>query len=97
MLRPGVLGAGETIVQRFFNEARAVTQIVDPGIVQAFDFGYDAAGHAYIVMELLDGEAMNKRLVRIGRFSLLDALPLMRQICNSLERGARERGSSTAI
>ena len=72
------------VVQRFFNEARAVTQIVDPGIVQVFDFGYDDAGRAYIIMELLDGEPMNKRLERIGAFSQIETLLLMRQICNSL-------------
>src|ERR1043166_9907552 len=43
------------IVRRFFNEARAVTSISDPGIVQIFDFGLHGDGSAYIVMELLQG------------------------------------------
>src|SRR5947208_3581457 len=59
MLLPA-LSAHQEIVQRFFNEARAVTQIADPGIVQVFDFGYHTDGSAYIVMELLEGEAMDK-------------------------------------
>jgi serine/threonine-protein kinase len=37
------LSARPDIVNRFFNEARAVTSISDPGIVQVFDFGYDAS------------------------------------------------------
>jgi serine/threonine-protein kinase len=78
------LSAHKDIVQRFFNEARAVTAITDPGIVQVFDFGYDQAGSAYIIMELLEGEPMNRRLERLGRFPLIDALRLMRQICVSL-------------
>jgi serine/threonine protein kinase len=73
----------EQIVQRFFNEARAVTAIADPGIVQVFDFG-NANGSAYIVMELLEGEAMDVRLRRIGRFAPADAVRLMAQIATSL-------------
>ena len=78
------LCAHREIVQRFFNEARAVTQIADPGIVQVFDFGYHTNGSAYIVMELLEGEPMDKRLERIGRFSPMDSLRLMRLVCTSL-------------
>ncbi|MEO8846562.1 MAG: serine/threonine-protein kinase [Kofleriaceae bacterium] len=77
--------ANKEIVQRFFNEAKAVTQIADPGIVQIFDFGYHADGSAFIVMEVLDGEPMSTRLKRIGRFALVDCLRLTRQICTSLQ------------
>src|SRR5438067_849409 len=49
MLLPEV-SVHDEMVQRFFNEARAVTQIVDPGIVQVFDFGYHSDGSAYLVM-----------------------------------------------
>jgi serine/threonine-protein kinase len=78
------LSAHQEIVHRFFNEAKAVTQIADPGIVQVFDFGYHTDGSAFIVMELLDGEPMDKRLERIGRFQPHEALRLMRLICTSL-------------
>lgn len=73
----------EEIIRRFFNEARAVTAISDPGIVQVFDFGH-AHGSAYIVMELLEGEAMDARLRRIGRFNAVDAMRLMAQVAISL-------------
>ena len=78
------LSAQPDVVSRFFNEARAVTEISDPGIVQVFDFGYHTDGSAFIVMELLEGEAMDKRLERIGRFGLSECLRLMRLICTSL-------------
>src|SRR5215467_4960457 len=55
----------QDIVNRFFNEAKAATAISDPGIVQIFDFGHDATGNAYIVMELLEGETLEVRLNRI--------------------------------
>jgi serine/threonine protein kinase len=72
------------IVTRFFNEARAATSIADPGIVQIFDFGQHIDGSAYIVMELLDGEPLDRRLKREGALSLADGLRLMRQVASTL-------------
>jgi serine/threonine-protein kinase len=76
--------ADQKIVRRFFNEARAVTQIADPGIVQVFDFGYHTDGSAFLVMELLEGESMTARGKRIRRFGVVDCLRLMRLACTSL-------------
>jgi serine/threonine protein kinase len=78
------LSRSAEIVQRFFNEARAVTQIADPGIVQVFDFGHHTDGSAFIVMELLDGEPMDRRLARLGRMSVPETLRTMRLACASL-------------
>ena len=72
------------IVERFFNEARATSSIADPGVIQIFDFGYHVDGTAYIVMELLEGEALSARLERLGKLSLGDALRFTRQIAGSL-------------
>ena len=72
------------IVTRFFNEARAATAIADPGIVQIFDFGQHTDGSAYIVMELLDGEPLDRRLARQGALGSADALRIMRQVASTL-------------
>jgi serine/threonine-protein kinase len=72
------------IVTRFFNEARAATAIADPGIVQIFDFGQHVDGSAYIVMELLDGEPLDRRLKRAGVLTLIEGLRLMRQVASTL-------------
>src|SRR3954464_14305101 len=55
------------IVNRFFNEAKATTQIKHPGIVEVFDFGYLPTGDAYIVMEFLEGMSLARRLRVRGR------------------------------
>jgi len=72
------------IVSRFFNEARAATAISDPGIVQIFDFGHHADGTAYIAMEMLEGEPLDRRLRRLGRMAPADGLRILRQVSSTL-------------
>lgn len=90
MLHPEFSDRAE-IVTRFFNEARAATTIADPGIVQIFDFGQHVDGRAYIVMELLDGEPLDRRLAREGALHTTDALRIMRQVASTLA-AAHARG-----
>ncbi|HEY6177663.1 MAG TPA: serine/threonine-protein kinase, partial [Kofleriaceae bacterium] len=78
------LSEDAAIVERFFHEARVVSQIADPGIVQVFDFGYHTDGSAFIVMELLEGEALDQRIARIDRLGVFESLRLIRMICTSL-------------
>lgn len=73
------------LTARFFNEARAVNRINHPSIIQIHDFGNDSAGAAFIVMELLDGESLAKRLHRLGgRVELSFALQTSWQIAGAL-------------
>ncbi|MBA3454261.1 MAG: serine/threonine protein kinase, partial [Deltaproteobacteria bacterium] len=85
------MSLNKTIVNRFFNEARAVTSISDPGIVQVFDFGFHSDGSAFIVMELLIGETVEQRLQRLGRIPVIDAARICRQVASSLA-AAHARG-----
>src|SRR5258708_21990027 len=57
------LSTNQSIVTRFFNEARAATAARNPGIVEVFDFGF-VDGCAYIVMEYLEGESLGARIQR---------------------------------
>ena len=85
------LSSQREIVDRFFNEARAISAISDPGVVQIFDFGYHVDGTAFIVMELIEGESLAARLERLERLPLVEALRLARQLASSLA-AAHERG-----
>ena len=78
------LSNNREIVNRFFNEARAATAVRHPGIVEIFDFGYLPTGMAYIVMELLDGEPLSRRLASRGRVTEREALNFTRGIASSL-------------
>ena len=84
------LSSHREIVDRFFNEARAISAISDPGVVSIFDFGYHVDGTAYIVMEFLEGESLAARLDRLERIPLVDSLRLARQLSSSLA-AAHER------
>jgi serine/threonine-protein kinase len=81
----------ETVVARFFNEARATSAIRHPGIVEVFDFGHDDDGAAYLVMELLDGESLKTRMRRDKPLDWQVATRLAAQIARALD-AAHKRG-----
>ncbi len=74
----------EELVNRFFNEAKATTQIKHPGIVEIFDFGYMESGDAFIVMEFLEGQSLARRLKQATKLSEGEAAMLLRGVCNAL-------------
>jgi tRNA A-37 threonylcarbamoyl transferase component Bud32 len=79
------------MVDRFFTEARAVTTIRHPGVIEVYDFGYLEDGGAYIVMELLEGETLSSRLTGAEPLSIDWALGIGRQLAAALG-AAHEQG-----
>jgi serine/threonine-protein kinase len=70
------------IVQRFFNEAIAVSKIQHSGIVKIFDVGFhEPTGRAYLVMEFLDGETLASRIAR-GAMTIPEIADVGRQIAS---------------
>jgi len=86
-LAPGV--SAEAQVQRFFNEAIAVSKIHHAGIVKIFDVGFHG-DRAYLIMELLEGELLSARIRRCAPLPLPLVAELGRQIVSVVEatRGA---------
>jgi eukaryotic-like serine/threonine-protein kinase len=82
MLLPEV-SRSEEHVKRFFNEAIIVGRIKHAGIVKIFDSGF-FAGHAYLMMELLEGETLATRIVR-GTMAAAQVVEVARQIASILD------------
>src|SRR6185503_4006806 len=78
------MSADGEFVQRLFNEARAVSRIRHPGVVQIFDVGTTQHGRAYLIMEMLEGETL-RALVRRGRMHPSQIANVGRQLASVLD------------
>jgi hypothetical protein len=83
------------VTKRFFDEARAANSIEHPSIIRIFDSGWTPEGLAYLIMEFLKGETLGRRITRLGRLPVAEAIRLTRQIASALgavhERGVVHR------
>lgn len=75
---------------RFDKEAKAAATIQSKHAIQIYDHGVTDDGKPYIVMELLQGEPLDKVIER-GPLSLQDTAKILQQVSRGLAR-AHERG-----
>jgi eukaryotic-like serine/threonine-protein kinase len=72
---------------RFEREVRLAAGLRSPHVVQVLDHGVDtASGTPFIVMELLDGESLARRLKRSGRLSPGETFHIISDIVRALGR-----------
>ncbi|MEZ4295615.1 MAG: protein kinase [Polyangiaceae bacterium] len=83
------LGSAE-LVERFEREAKAAAQLRVPQVVQIFEHGVHT-GVPFMVMELLEGEDLSKRLRDRGRLSPSETARILGEVCKALRR-AHELG-----
>lgn len=69
---------------RFHREAEIVSQLHHPHIVHILDFDTTESGAPYIVMELLQGESLAKRLDRERMLPMADIVQIVAQIASAL-------------
>ncbi len=72
------------MVRRFFREAKAPSFAQHPNIVEYLDFDQISGGVAYLVMEYLQGDDLERVLKRRGPLSWPELAPLMLQSCRAL-------------
>ncbi|HEY4117136.1 MAG TPA: serine/threonine-protein kinase, partial [Byssovorax sp.] len=72
------------VSRRFLSEARAAASIRHPNVVGVLDYGLLTDGRAFIVMDRIDGEPLEKRLERDVRLEATAALLLAREIAEAL-------------
>jgi serine/threonine-protein kinase len=75
-------------IARFFNEAKVLSRLEHPSIVQVSDFGNAADGTAYLVMEYLRGQSLASRLDTLSekgqRLPIATALQVCVQVSDVL-------------
>jgi serine/threonine protein kinase len=83
-------GSDPELLHRLDREARAASALNHPNIVHIYDVG-EAAGHAgahYVVMELVEGETLRRRL-RPGPLPMSEVLDLGAQLADGLAKAHR--------
>ena len=78
-------GPGSDAVLRFISEAQAVNQIRNRHIIDVFSFGKLADGRHFYVMDLLEGEPLDRCIGRLERFDPATAVQLLRPIAEALD------------
>jgi serine/threonine protein kinase len=73
------------IVDRFFNEARAVNVIGHDNILKILDLSVTADGHHYFVMEFLQGRSLQELVAEGKPVTLEVAGPILLQFCEALQ------------
>jgi eukaryotic-like serine/threonine-protein kinase len=74
----------ESLVKRFENEARAVSQLRHPNTVRLYDWQRTPSGELFIVTELMSGVPLSRVLVSDGRIAIERALRITEAVCRSL-------------
>jgi serine/threonine-protein kinase len=77
----GAFRERKDIVERFYREAKAAARVRSEHVAQVFDVGTTEQGDPYLAMEFLEGEDLDRRLEREGRFPLPAAALYMQQAC----------------
>ncbi len=72
------------IVRRFQREARAVTHLNHPNIVEVYDLGQTEDGTLYIAMELVQGESLNATIKSAGPLPPDRIVKILGQIASAL-------------
>ena len=85
------IAAHPRAAERFEAEARVISHIDHPNIVNLFDYGNLEDGSLYYVMELLQGQELDKVITSRERMSADDVYPYLVQICRGLQ-AAHDKG-----
>jgi serine/threonine-protein kinase len=72
-------------LELFHREARATARVDSPHVVRVLDFDVtERGGIPFLVLELLVGETLEERVLRMGALPLDDARAILEQTCHAL-------------
>lgn len=77
------IGDDPVRARRFLTECQALLRLRHPHIVRLIDAGQDGAGHAFAVMERVEGQTL-LRHVELHRLTLRQRMQLFAQLCSAV-------------
>ena len=79
----GDLENDEKFIRRFNREAKSVSDLTSPNIVEVYDVGEEDGQH-YIVMEYIDGKTLKQLIQKRGALTVPEVIDIMSQITDGL-------------
>jgi serine/threonine-protein kinase len=83
ILKPNPAG-GTDLAGRFYAEAQAVATLRHPNVIHIYDVGATPGGLFYMALELVRGEGLRKRLERMTRVPVPQAVQVMSGVLQGL-------------
>jgi serine/threonine protein kinase len=77
------------LLQRFEREFMAAKVLNHPNVVRAIEY-YGNGPHPFLVMEFVDGESIGQHVERSGAFPEAEAVRLIAQVCEGLQRAHKQ-------
>src|SRR5438105_3449185 len=90
IMAPGLGEQKSNAAARFEREVEILKQLDHPNIVKLFGVG-KYQGQRYFAMEYIEGESLDRIMVRRDRMSWEEVVALGRQLCSALQH-AHEKG-----
>ena len=74
------------VVERFLREARAAAAVNSPYICDVYDAGKLEDGRPFLLLELLEGDSLYERMVKVRRFDPDFVIQVFSQVCRGLSK-----------
>ncbi len=81
----GDLENDEKFIRRFQREAKSVSDLTSPNIVEVYDVGEEDGQH-YIVMEYIDGKTLKQLIQKRGALTVAEVIDIMSQLTDGLSQ-----------
>jgi len=85
VLNPELINSA-VVVERFLREARAAAAVNSPYICDVYDAGKLDDGRPFLLLELLEGESLYERMVKVRRFEPDFVVRTFTQVCRGLTK-----------
>ena len=89
MLKPEV-AQDEEWTRRFLTEAQALASLKNKNLIEVLNFGKTPDGREFLMMEFLEGEALDGYIQRMGALAPAVALGIAEQILNALSEAHKK-------